>query len=189
MIAHLSGSVLAKKPPVLILDVQGVGYKMFCTESLFDVIQVGDDLSLYTHLVVREDVMDLYGFLAQEELDLFILLIGVNGIGPRSALGIMGLEKLETLLSAIGEGDVGYLTKVSGVGKKSAEKIVLELRDKVGSFEISTLGKDRRENEDMIEALKTLGYRADNARDALRKIPKDITEQGAILREALKLLS
>ncbi len=189
MISHLEGTVLAKRPLSLVLNVQGVGYKVFCTEHVLHIVSEGEELSLFTHLAVRDDAMDLYGFFTQEELDLFVLLIGVNGIGPRSALGIMGLEHIETLLSAIAQGDVGYLTKVSGVGKKSAEKIVLELKEKVSVFDLSALEEVRRDDEDMLEALKTLGYRADKARDALRQVPKEITEQSDILREALKLLS
>jgi Holliday junction DNA helicase RuvA len=101
----------------------------------------------------------------------------------------MSLETLETLLHAISKGDVGYLTKVSGVGKKSAEKIVLELRDKVEAFDISGMSDSRRGDEDVLEALKSLGYRADEAREALRGVPHNVTEQGAVIKEALKILS
>ena len=139
--------------------------------------------------MVREDAFDLYGFLTENEHDLFVLLIGVSGIGPRSALGILSLESTEKLLSAISQGDIGYLTKVSGVGKKSAEKIILELRDKVSNFDFTSLDTERRGDEDVLEALKTLGYRTDEAREALRKVPSDITEQGAIVKEALRILS
>jgi holliday junction DNA helicase RuvA len=189
MIAHLSGTALFKKPSTVVLSVSGVGYRVYCTEQFLDSVSEGDDVSLHTHLVVREDVLDLYGFLTLEELQLFVLLIGVNGIGPRSALGILNLETLEKLLSAIAHGDVGYLTKVSGVGKKSAEKIVLELKDKVSVLHSTSSPTSRREEEDVLEALKTLGYRADDARAVLRKIPDDITDQGAIIKEALRLLS
>jgi Holliday junction DNA helicase RuvA len=192
MISHLSGTVLAKKPSYIVLDVQGVGYRVFCTKRVLEEVKTGEDLSLHTHLAVREDAMDLFGFPTNDELDLFTLLISISGIGPRSALGIIGLETIEKLVSAIAHGDVGYLTKVSGVGRKSAEKIVLELREKMEIFDISALGgtsTNRREDEDVLEALKTLGYRADEARESLRHIPEDITDQGAIIKEALKLLS
>jgi Holliday junction DNA helicase RuvA len=189
MIAHLRGTVIAKKALSVVLDVRGVGYRVYCTERTLNEIALNEEMAFHVHMVIREDVMDLYGFSLLEELDLFVLLIGVNGIGPRSALLIMSLETLDKLLSAIAHGDVGYLTKVSGVGKKSAEKIVLELKDKVSLFTISDMSDSRRGDEDVLEALKTLGYRADEARDALRKVPEDITEQGALIREALKILS
>lgn len=189
MIYHLTGSVLLKKPPFLVLDVLGVGHKVHCTQLTLDTIGIGDSLSLFTHLAVREDALDLFGFLSHEELELFILLIGISGIGPRSALGIIGLERVEKLVSAIAQGDVGYLTKVSGVGKKSAEKIVLELKEKVLLLDIQEVGTMRHEDEDVLEALKAMGYRADEAREALKRIPTDTVGQGAQIREALRLLA
>ncbi len=189
MIAHLTGTVFAKRDHSIILSVGGVGYKVYCTQTVLDTTDLGEELGLFTHHVIREDALDLYGFFTEDEYDVFILLIGVNGIGPRSALGILNLESIEKLLGAIAHGDVGYLTKVSGVGKKSAEKIVLELKDKVKNFDTATFTSSRREEEDVLEALRTLGYRSDEAREALRKIPSDITEQGELIKEALKLLS
>lgn len=189
MIAHLRGTVFAIKTNLLVLDVHDVGYRVFCPQHVLLETSVGDELSLHTYLAVREDAMDLFGFPSQDELELFTLLIGVNGIGPRSALGIIGLESIEKLLGAIAHGDIGYLTKVSGVGKKSAEKIVLELKDKIEKFDGTAFEHYRRENEDVLEALRTLGYRADEAREALRLVPEHIIEQGDIIKEALKLLS
>lgn len=189
MIGHLTGTTLIKKPLFLVLDVNGVGYKVFCTDRLLQDVSVGDTIAVHIHTVVREDALDLYGFLTYEEIELFILLISVSGVGPRSALGIMNLETIEKLLSAIAHSDVEYLTKVSGVGKKSAEKIILELKDKVESFDIASMDDVRREEEDVLEALKTLGYRADEARTALRQVPPEITEQSALIKEALKRLS
>jgi holliday junction DNA helicase RuvA len=189
MIAHLSGIVLATKNNLLVLDVHGVGYRVYCTKRTLESMSSGDEVSVFTHLAVREDAMDLFGFQTSEELELFTMLISISGIGPRSALGIIGLETTEKLVSAIANGDVNYLTKVSGVGRKSAEKIVLELREKMEGFDISNLHSTRRDEEDVLEALKTLGYRADEARDALRQIPAEIEEQGALIKEALKLLS
>jgi len=189
MISHLSGTILSKKGTYLVLDVHGVGYRVFCTKRVLENTTPGNELDLHTHLAVREDAMDLFGFPTEEELELFSLLIGVSGIGPRSALGIIGLESISKLVSAIAHGDVTYLTKVSGVGKKSAEKIVIELREKMEVFDISEDDVTHQKNEDVLEALKTLGYRADEAREALRQIPEDVTEQGALIREALRLLS
>ena len=191
MISHLSGTVLGVYKNFIVLDVHGVGYKVHCTENTLTKTSSETELSLHTYLAVRENAMDLFGFETQNELELFTMLISINGIGPRSALGIIGLESSEKLVGAISEGDISYLTKVSGVGKKSAEKIVLELKDKVGLLDAEHTSDTiilRQEEEDILEALKTLGYRADEARDALRQIPKEIEGQGQIVKEALKIL-
>jgi Holliday junction DNA helicase RuvA len=189
MIAHLDGTILSRHGTFLVLDVHGVGYKLHCTPRILDAAIGGTEASFFTYLAVREDALELFGFPTHEELELFQLLIGISGIGPRSALGIIGLDELEKLVGAIGHGDVGYLTKVSGVGKKSAEKIVLELKEKVGMLNISDTGAIHTADEDVLEALKTLGYRTDEAREALRQIPEDVAEQGARVKEALRILS
>ncbi len=189
MISHLSGSVLTVKQGYLILDVGGVGYRVHCAPDILSGTQRGAELALFTHLAVREDAMELFGFGSFEDLELFQMLIGVSGIGPRSALGILSLDTIEKLSSAIAHGDVGYLTKVSGVGKKSAEKIVLELREKVGMLDITDTAATRSADEDVLEALKALGYRADEARDALRHVPDEIEDQGARIKEALRAMS
>ncbi len=189
MISHISGNVIIKKEKHIVVDVRGVGYKITCTKQTIEKIKNGDSVSLHTYLSVKEDSLELYGFFEENELELFTLLISVNGIGPRSAIGIIGLESINMLVNAIANKDLGYLTKVSGVGKKSAEKIILELKDKVSTFETSEMKEMRREEEDVLEALKTLGYRADEAHNALRQIPEEITDQGKIIKEALKLLS
>lgn len=189
MIAHLSGTVHSVHTGFLVLSVGGVGYRVHATSRVLSSAEPHTDLSLYVHTVVREDALDLFGFPSFEELELFELLLSVSGIGPRSALAIIGLESAEKLVRAIAHDDVGYLTKVSGIGKKSAEKIVLELRDKVGDLHVEHAGEMPRDSEDVLEALITLGYRADEAREALRHIPDNITEQGARVKEALRLLS
>jgi Holliday junction DNA helicase RuvA len=189
MIASLSGTVTALRPTWLVLSVGGVGYKIYATPSLLSATTSGDDLSVWTHLVVREEALDLYGFTDYGELELFKLLISVSGVGPRGAIGILSLDKLEKLKSAIAASDVGYLTKVSGIGKKTAEKVCLELRDKLGDIEITDAPGQRRDEEDTLEALKALGYRQDEAREALRLVDPALTDQGVRIREALKLLS
>ncbi len=189
MIAQLSGTVTAVKPSWLILGVAGVGYKVYVTPSLIASTKAGYPLDLWTHLVVREDALDLYGFLEYGELELFKLLISVSGVGPRGAVGIMSLDKLNKLKSAIASSDVGYLTKVSGIGRKTAEKVCLELRDKLGELEDVGAHVLRRDEEDSLEALKALGYRHEEAREALRLLPETLSDQSARIREALKLLS
>ena len=189
MIASLSGTVRALQHGSLIVDVHGVGYRVHSTQRFIETSGTGDEVSLFTHLVVREDALELFGFPSLEELELFQLLIGVNGIGPRSALGIIGLDTVGKLAHAIAQSDVAYLTTVSGVGKKSAEKIILELREKVERLATADTSPQASADRDVLEALQALGYRADDARETLRALPHDITEQGARIKAALRLLS
>lgn len=189
MIAYLFGSARFVHEGFLVLDVHGVGYKVHGTSRTLEYARTNTEISLHVHTVVREDALELFGFVTHEELELFKLLIGISGIGPRSALGIIGLESVETLISAIAHGDIGYLTKVSGVGKKSAEKIVLELRDKVSRMRGGDMKPVHNEDSDVLEALQALGYRADDAREALKMLPEGTLGQNERIREALRMLS
>lgn len=189
MIGHLSGKVLAVKSRFLVLDVNGVGYKIFTTLDTLLLLKKGADspLSLWTHTAVREDALDLYGFREEAELELFELLISVSGIGPRSALAILQVATLDILSKAIGSGDTSYLVKVSGIGKKTAEKIVLELRDKIGVLEenaSAALGDEAT----ALEALRSLGYSTTEAREALKTIPRTVNGTNDRIKEALKYL-
>jgi len=131
--------------------------------------------------------MSMYGFLERQELELFEMLIGVSGIGPRSALQIMGLAGVETLKKAISSEDTSYLTKVSGIGRKTAEKIVLELKDKMGSAGGAHHG-ELKEESDAVEALKSLGYSQSEAREALKRVGEKIKGTSGRIKEALKIL-
>ncbi|HEC30579.1 MAG TPA: Holliday junction branch migration protein RuvA, partial [Candidatus Yonathbacteria bacterium] len=133
MVSHVQGKILLKSDKFAVIDVSGVGYKVYISiETMRSIGTKGTEVSLWTHLSVRENALDLYGFCDYAEIELFEMLIGISGVGPKSALGIMGVAPLDTLKTAIASGDMSYLTKVSGIGKKNAEKIVLELRDKLG---------------------------------------------------------
>ncbi len=186
MIGYIRGTVHAVRPAFLIVDAQGVGYKVFTLKETLARAKEGT-WGFWTHLAVREDALDLYGFTDEEELRFFELLLTVSGIGPRSALGILDIASVETLKSAIGAGNAGYLTNVSGIGKKTAEKIVLELKDKVKGGEFSSAGA-LKGDEEALEAMRSLGYSAAEARDVLRKVPPEVESGSARLREALKLL-
>ena len=185
MIGHLEGTVRKVGPTYCILSVGGVGYKVAATKDALARLHEGAPAALWTHLAVREDVLDLYGFVHEEELRFFELLLTVSGIGPKSALAILDIATVESLRSAISSGNASYLTKVSGIGRKTAEKIVLELRDKVG---VGSLDSDvaLSGDEEALEALKALGYSMQEARDALRKVSAEITTPSERLREALK---
>ena len=189
MISHITGTVIDISEKYAVVDVNGLGYKVYCATDTLGGLRVDSPASLHTYLAVREDALDLYGFITAEEKDFFEMLISVSGIGPRSALGILSVATTGTLKQAIGTGDTSYLTKVSGIGRKTAEKVVLELRDKmrahVGTKESS--GHLRAES-DVMEALKSLGYSQNEARDALKEVPAEITGANARIKEALKIL-
>ena len=137
---------------------------------------------------MREDILDLYGFLERQELEFFEMLINVSGIGPKGALSILGIASIDTLKRAIGTGDTSYLTKISGIGKKTAEKIVIELRDKIAYKMKDEKGGVSLQGElDALEALKSLGYSQNQAREALKKVPTELDTNKKI-REALKIL-
>lgn len=185
MIGSLNGKIIFKGEKHLVLDVGGVGYKISVPPSVGKELSENSIASLWTHLHVKEDALELYGFLNQSELEFFELLISISGIGPRSALGILALAPVDTVRRAIGQGDASYLTKVSGIGKKIAEKIVLELRDKLGAGALSTGGMFK-DDADILEALVSLGYSQRDARDMLTKIPHEIKGRDKRLEAALK---
>lgn len=189
MIASLKGTITAVTDRYAIIDVSGVGYKVFCGTETLQSLSGKTEAQVFTYMAVREDAQDLYGFQTIDELDFFELLISISGIGPRSALGILAVANIDTLKRAIGTGDTGYLTKVSGIGRKTAEKIVLELRDKLRAHvsDDATPGSMRAES-DVVEALKSLGYSQNEARDALKQIPPEIEGTNARIKEALKIL-
>ena len=186
MIGQVTGTIKELDMASVLIDVGGIGYIVYTTPDSISTLRTGKKASLWTHLAVREQSLDLYGFVTKDELHFFELLLSVSGIGPKSALGILSVATIETLRSAIIEEDSSYLTKVSGIGRKTAEKIVLELREKVGAKD-STTGSLKGESE-ALEALMAMGYSVHEARDALRSVPKEITLQGDRLREALKNL-
>jgi len=185
MISQLTGKISYKGENYIIINVSGVGYKVFVSNDT--LITAKEDISLWTHLAVRENSLDLFGFLTKEDLDFFELLISISGIGPKTALGILNVATTETLISAISTEDTSYLTKVSGIGSKNAQKIVMELKNKIQKVFQTPTGI--KEEIDVIEALKSLGYSAKQASDALKQIDKEITGTGEKVKEALKILS
>ena len=187
MIGTLNGTVRHKDLSKLVVDVSGVGYKVLVTTETALDIATGSPIFLWTHLVVRETSLELFGFLDKETLDAFELLITISGIGPKSALGILNVASPSTLRQAVASGDTTYLTRVSGIGKKNAEKIVLELKDKMKITKEDT-SVDTRSEGDALEALVSLGYSERDALESLKKVPKEIEGAGERVKAALKLL-
>lgn len=180
---------MEKKNNFFVVEVGGVAFRVRTSFNVLKSLpQIGKNVNLFTYLHVREDALELYGFLAEEELELFEMLISVSGIGPRSALGILGVEKPEKLKAAIGEGRSELLTKASGIGKKTAERIVLELRSKIKLEGAEKIVGIMESDHDIIEALANLGYTKTQAKDALSKIDSKTTKMEDRIKEALRLL-
>jgi Holliday junction DNA helicase RuvA len=188
MIASLSGTVRHKDQNTLTVDVSGVGYKVFVmTDTSFEATP-GSPIFLWVHTAVRENALDLFGFGERETLEIFELLITISGIGPKTALGILNVATPTMLRQAVANEDTSYLTKVSGIGKKTAEKIVLELRGKLVG-EKGDKHADLGSHSDALEALVSLGYSERDAREALKHVPKEIADTSERVKSALKSLS
>ncbi|MBI4692353.1 MAG: Holliday junction branch migration protein RuvA, partial [Candidatus Terrybacteria bacterium] len=169
----------------LIVDVNGISYRVFCgPQTIKSAPKKDGSVSLWTHLHVREDAMELYGFLEYAELEFFEMLIGISGIGPKGALGVLAVAPLDNLKKAISSGETNYLTKVSGIGRKTAEKIILELRDKLGDLGGAESGGILKEDQDVLSALQSLGYSLSEAREAMKQIPDGIEGASQRIKEA-----
>lgn len=172
-----------------IIDVGGVGYAVRAPLFAFAELQkASSDISLFIHTAVREDAIELYGFPTEEDLEFFRLLMSVSGIGPKTALGILNVADTQTLKRGIAAGDATALTKVFGIGKKSAERIVVELRDKLAASIPLRGGAEAGGDGEVIEALIALGYRADEARQALKAVGASVGGTRERLSAALKRL-
>ncbi len=186
MISHLEGLVIYKDNRSIVVSIGGIGYKVFVTGKTLDIAHEGKNISLWTHFAVREDAQTLYGFVTKEDLDLFELLVSaVSGVGPKSALNILNVSTAQALRRAVSTGDTAHLTRVSGIGKKLADKIILELKGKLEAEEGGLMPTDEA---DALEALKSLGFSHNAAREALEKVGDKVTDTGDRVKKALKIL-
>lgn len=192
MIRSLTGTITSIADQSLVIDVQGVGYLVHVAHS--EHYSLATEITLWTHLAVRENAMDLYGFTTRDELDIFELLLTLPKVGPKSAAQILAQADITLLKQAVSQGDPSYLSKMSGIGKKTAEKIVHELSDKLellGGSE-GTAGTDTSRpahHDDTVDALLALGYAERDVRQAMQQLPEDISTPNEAIRAALKLLS
>lgn len=189
MVSFLKGKILNKGQNYIIAEVNNVGYKIFVNSGMLADFNIGADAEIYTHQYVREDALDLYGFRSLEELEFFELLISISGIGPKSALGVLAIAGVADIKDSIARGDSHLLTKVSGIGRKTAERVVLELREKIGKTINTGQQAGGSAGGDEIDALMALGYSMQQARDALRSVAVEIKDSGERIRAALKFLS
>ncbi len=191
MIGRLSGILLEKNPPQILLDVQGVGYEVDVPMSTFyNLPALHEKVVLHTQFVVREDAQLLYGFLTNEERVAFRQLLKISGVGPKLALSVLSGLSLNDLSAAVMNKDAARLTKIPGVGKKTAERLILELQGKfVATSSAGAHGAPLTSgNNDIVNALQALGYNDKEADWAAKQLPKDVTVSDGI-RQALKLLS
>jgi holliday junction DNA helicase RuvA len=191
MIGRLAGTLLEKNPPQILLDVQGVAYEVDVPMSTFyNLPNIGDRLTLFTHLVVREDAHLLFGFGSENERRAFRQLIRITGVGARIALAVLSGLSVAELAQAVSLQDSGRLTKIPGIGKKTAERLLLELKDKLGADLTTAVGVYRPAPvaADVLNALLSLGYSDKEAARAVRELPEGIAV-GDGIRQALKLLA
>lgn len=190
MIACIEGEIELKGERFVVIRAGDIGYRVFVSQETIRKIQEkSGKIKLWTHLYQREDAQELYGFLHFAELEFFETLIHISGIGPKSGLGIMAVAPLDTLKRAIASGDTSYLTKVSGIGRKTAEKVVFELREKLAGKGVEHLeAPELKEESDALTALITLGYTPSEAREALTAVPREVQGASARVKEALRRL-
>jgi len=194
MIAYLEGKILGVGDDNILVLVSGLGYKVFVPVNYLSELNLDNKVVLYIYQHVREDSLSLYGFLSSEELNIFELLLSISGIGPKSALGAVAISSVDEMVSSISRGDSSLLEQVSGIGKKTAKKVVLDLQDKIsklyGKIDISQLGsKSVNVKNDEIDALLALGYFDRDARSALSRVNPDTKDFSERIKEALKFLS
>jgi Holliday junction DNA helicase RuvA len=191
MIGRLSGTLLEKNPPQLLLDVQGVAYEVDVPMSTFYSLPgTGERVTLFTHLVVREDAHLLFGFGSDNERRAFRQLLKISGIGARTALSVLSGLSVAELAQAVTLQETGRLTKIPGIGKKTAERLLLELKDKLGADLTTAVGVHRAPpvSSDILHALVALGYSDKEATAAVKKLPEGLAV-GDGIRQALKLLA
>ena len=198
MIGRLHGKILQKQPPQLLIDVQGVGYEVDAPMSTFyQLPNLGEDVTLHTHLVVREDAQLLYGFASESERALFRNLIKINGVGPKMALTILSGMNAQEFVHCVRDNDVAALVRLPGIGKKTAERLIIELRDRLqdelpdasGSMPSSKAGLAQHTSTpsgDAVSALIALGYKPQEASKMVRSVNSDGMETEEIIRLSLQ---
>ncbi len=191
MISFLRGRVIHKGLNYALVETNNIGYQIFGGENFLNDLKIGQETEIFTHHQVREEASDLYGFKNLADLELFELLLTVSGIGPKSALGVLAIASSDDIKEAIIRGDANLLTKVSGIGKKTAERLVLELKNKVIRSGASTaaLNSGTLAGSDEIDALMSLGYSLIEARAALNLVDPSILDSGERVKEALKKMA
>jgi len=194
MIGRLTGKILEKNPPEVLLEVGGIGYEILCPMSSFYEMGQSTELSLHTHFHVKEDAQTLYGFISQDEKTLFRELIRVNGVGPKVALAILSHLNIASLMNAVANEDDTLLAKTPGIGKKTAQKLIVELKDRLAKLElqgsnhqvITTSANINPNTQKAAQALQALGFKTKEAEKMLSAIKDDTLSTEELIRQALQ---
>ncbi|MEK7092634.1 MAG: Holliday junction branch migration protein RuvA [Patescibacteria group bacterium] len=190
MIAFLEGTLLLRDDPYIIVNVSGVGYRVVASQAVLSKLgNVGEKITMYIHTHVREDALDLYGFSEQADLKLFEQLIGVSGVGPKTALGIFSVGTRAEIVQAVITGNVLFFTGVPRLGKKNAQKIIIELKGKFGSIQDLDLSEsDLVSHNEVVDALLTFGFSKAEIQKALQGLQLDGLSLSEKVKQALKAL-
>jgi Holliday junction DNA helicase RuvA len=194
MIGKLTGKIIEKNPPEILLEVGGIGYEILCPMSSFYAMGESKNISLHTHFHVKEDAQTLYGFVSKDEKILFRELIRVNGIGPKVALAILSHLNIASLINAVANEDDVLLAKTPGIGKKTAQKLIVELKDRLAKLELSTSQTQNitssinanPNTKKAFQALQSLGFKAKEAERMLEVITDELLSTEEIIRQALQ---
>jgi len=184
MISFLTGAIHHKDLDAVTILINGVGYKVVVTASVLNKLAVGDEVELYIHSHIRDDVFDLYGFLSKEELALFKLLISVSGVGPKTGMLVMD-KGAASIRQAIVKADIGFFTLIPRLGKKNSQKIIIELKNKIGGAADLDLQGGSETNE-LVEALKAMGYSLSEAAAMIKNMPDDLEKLEEKIKWTLK---
>ena len=189
MIGRMTGKLVSKHPPQIVVDVHGIGYELDVPMStLYQLPATGTDVTLLTHLIVREDAHQLYGFFSEGERTLFRRLLKISGVGARTALAVLSGMSVADVKEAVSQQDSGRLTRIPGIGKKTAERLLLELKDKLDITVVAVPAEAAAASSDVIDALLALGYNDKEAQFAVKHLESSVSVTEGI-RQALKVLS
>jgi Holliday junction DNA helicase RuvA len=184
MIGSLQGIVELRDTPYLLINVQGVGYKVLVSASILDRVKLQDKIKLFTYTHVREDILELFGFSEHQDLKLFERLLSVSGIGPKTAIAVFSVGSSQEIVQAIMKSDVDFFTSVPRLGRKNAQKLIIELKGKFASLKDLELGEEvEKEHSDIVLALKSFGFSQDEAKEAI----KGVKGEGASPQEKIRL--
>jgi len=183
MIQYLIGKIGLKDEKMVVIEVGGVGYKVFCSPSTLGKISEGEDIKIFTYLHLREDAAELYGFLTQKDLELFEVLNEISGVGPKTAMMLTSLGSLTKLKEVIEKGELPK--EIKGIGKKKGQKILLELTGKINEIKVAN---KTEEPDDALDGLVSLGFPRQKAKEALSQIPGDVQDTNSRIKKALEIL-
>jgi|AntAceMinimDraft_18_1070375.scaffolds.fasta_scaffold00158_19 Holliday junction DNA helicase RuvA len=184
MISYIKGKILIKKEKFLIIERQGIGYKIFVSQKTLKEIREDEEKEFFTHFCIRKEQVELYGFLSQEELEIFEIIEKISGIGPKGALLVASLGSIDKLKKAVEKHDFQYFSKIKGIGRKKIQKIILELS---GSLKGLTKEKFTIEQDQAQKGLTNLGFSITEAKMMLEKVPEDIKEPEKRIQKALQI--